>query len=322
MENNENNSLENIVDAMTTIATGIPAPIQKNFWTSVGKLCTAAVDIPVAYLEGQADLRRANTEARKLLIGNITENMSDQIEVPEVYSIKAVERFASKIIKQQINLDQIVSNAANNLAHTHISDSETVDEISEDWLNSFEEIAKLKSSDDMRLFYGKLLSNEISNPGSFSLKTINVVSQLDSAVASIFLKFCNASFYIPLENKVPIAMMPVLGDGFKDYTALGILYHEIQTLQNYGLIHSTTSGLRLSEFPDTTTTISHGKKEYYLETIELGKNPQNINPTGYFLSIAGLEIMPILDLNGNLDVLENFSEFLKSKNIKLTEKKE
>ena len=47
-----------------TAIPGIPAPVRRNFLKAVGQLCTAAIDIPAAYLTGVADERRAETAAR------------------------------------------------------------------------------------------------------------------------------------------------------------------------------------------------------------------------------------------------------------------
>ncbi len=46
-------------DVATEMMTGIPAPVRKNAFKAFGQLCTAAVDIPVAYLEGRAKEIRA-----------------------------------------------------------------------------------------------------------------------------------------------------------------------------------------------------------------------------------------------------------------------
>jgi hypothetical protein len=42
-------------------ATNLPLPIRKNLFKALDQLCTAIIDIPVAYLEGKAAERRAET---------------------------------------------------------------------------------------------------------------------------------------------------------------------------------------------------------------------------------------------------------------------
>ena len=76
MSDNLENSLSAITDTLETIATGVPAPIRKNFFKACGQLCTAAIDIPVAWLEGKSDLIRTTNEARKSIIRKSGESSS------------------------------------------------------------------------------------------------------------------------------------------------------------------------------------------------------------------------------------------------------
>ena len=167
--------LSKLTDTLESVITGVPAPVRKNFFKACGQLCTTAVGVPVAWLEGKSDEIRANTEARVQIIKKGGHTISEQIIVPQEYVNKASSKFAAKIIKEQLNLDQITLIAANELINSkEVEDNEasTDDDISEDWLNEFENLAKLKSSESMKLIFGKILSHEIVKPGSFSVRTL------------------------------------------------------------------------------------------------------------------------------------------------------
>jgi predicted transcriptional regulator len=110
MENNET-GLNTITDTIENVITGVPAPVRKNFIKAFGQLCTAAVDIPVAWLEGKSAEIRTTTEARLQIIRKEGNVISEQIEVPKEYITKASSKFAAKVIKEQLNLDQITLNA-------------------------------------------------------------------------------------------------------------------------------------------------------------------------------------------------------------------
>ncbi len=84
MENNET-GLSKLTDTIENAITGVPAPVRKNFIKAFGQLCTAAVDIPVAWLEGKSAEIRATTEARLQIIRKEGETISDQIIVPQEY---------------------------------------------------------------------------------------------------------------------------------------------------------------------------------------------------------------------------------------------
>lgn len=67
--NSANDStLSTIGDAVGDLIAGVPAPIRKNAWKAFGRLCTAAVEYPVALIEGVVAEKRAETRARVHLI--------------------------------------------------------------------------------------------------------------------------------------------------------------------------------------------------------------------------------------------------------------
>ena len=46
--------------------------------------------------------------------------------------------------------------------------------INDDWMNTFETEARLKSTDDMQQYFGRVLAGEIRSPNSFSVKTVKI----------------------------------------------------------------------------------------------------------------------------------------------------
>ena len=181
-----NTGTENITDTIGDLVTGTPAPIRKNFFKAFAQLCTAAVDIPVANLESKAAEIRAASSARIDIIRKQGENITEKLDIPTEYVQKASEKFASKVVKEQLNLDQIGINAANNLHHEKFDEKnqENKDEISDDWLNEFENYAKLKSSHEMRIIFGKILLEKLKIL-TFSIRTVRLISQLDNQAAKL-----------------------------------------------------------------------------------------------------------------------------------------
>ena len=108
-ENNSVFGIQKLTDSLETVITGIPSPVRKNFFKAFSQLCTAAIDIPVAFLEGKASEIRALTQARIQIINKEGEAISEKVTVPQAYISKASSKYASKIIKEQLNLDQSVN---------------------------------------------------------------------------------------------------------------------------------------------------------------------------------------------------------------------
>lgn len=320
MSNSENNPLESIAENIATITTGIPAPIRKNFFKACNQLCTALIDIPVSWLEDKARINRAITDSREALINKMGENMSANIDVPEIYSYKATEKLASKIIKQQINLDKIVQNTALNLKSVDSTPVEA-EEISDDWLNAFEEIAKLKSSEEMQLVFARILANEISNPGAFSLKTLNIVAQLDSIVASKFIKFSSCCLHFKTKEAILTSIFPAI---FEEHLEkANISYYDITLLKDYGLLHSSQVSYNLSNIVNLEGAfLGVGDKVFTLissDTEEQMKT-KKINIQGYNLTTAGLELINSLSLEKTNEIISSEIEnLIKIKNLEMKE---
>ncbi|MBP1640043.1 MAG: hypothetical protein H6Q17_1626 [Bacteroidetes bacterium] len=241
--NESESGIEKITDSIGDLMTGVPSPIRKNFFKAFGRLCTALVDIPVAKMESSAAEIRANSSARIEIIKKEGQVISEKLNIPHEYITKASEKFASKIIKEQLNIDQIGINAAINLSKEKYTDYNLNDakEISDDWLNEFENYAKLKSSDEMKFVFGKILSGEICRPSKYSIKTLRTISQLDNEAAELFQKFCSICICMQFPDNLIIDARCLSFEGSADTNSLkkyGFPFAKLNILEEYGLIAS------------------------------------------------------------------------------------
>jgi hypothetical protein len=331
MGNNET-GLNILTSTIETVITGVPAPVRKNFIKAFGQLCTAAVDIPVAWLEGKSAEIRTTTEARLQIIRKEGDVISEQIEVPKEYISKASSKFASKIIKEQLNLDQITLNAANELAkNTQIgSDEKEAEDISEDWLNEFENLARLKSSEDMKLVFGKILSGEIIKPGSFSIKTIKLISQLDNEAAKLFQIFCNQAISLRVGGDIFDARV-VSFDGSPTSNSLkqfDLSFSALNVLQEYGLIITdynscmNYSSCIANDNKEVVATLQFQNKNYGFVPSDKEKYDKEAKLNGVALTKAGqelLDIIPIITNSNNYK--DELIKHFESKHLNLAEVK-
>jgi hypothetical protein len=73
-------------------------------------------------------------------------------------------------------------------------------EIEDDWLNIFARIAEDKSSEELQILFGRILAGEVKRPGSFSLRTLQVLATLskrDAERLSALLSFAVDGMIIP-----------------------------------------------------------------------------------------------------------------------------
>lgn len=329
MDKIEDSGLEQITDTIETLVTGVPAPIRKNFIKAFGQLCTAAVDIPVAKLQSKADEIRAESKARIQIINKQGEQLTGQLDVPKEYVEKASEKFASKIIKEQLNLDEIGMNAANNLKNEELNNKETkIEEISDDWLNEFENYAKLKSSDDMKLIFGKILSGEIQEPGSFSIRTVRLISQLDNKAAKLFQKLCSqsVSMYLGGVHIFDARVVSLNGNAASNsLTQYGLSFDNLNILQEYGLIITDYNSYMdyapciFNEQMQLTASLKYGNKYYGLKSKNKEKHDKKARFNGVALTAAGKELLQIIPLENAEEYKADFEEFLSQKHLELVE---
>jgi hypothetical protein len=327
----EEHDLSYLIDIVDSNISGIPAPLKKNFLKSLAQLSTAAINIPTTWLEGKSAEIKASYEARVQIIKKQGDNIAENIEAPQEYIAKASEKYASKVIKHQLNLDQITFYAANNLANEKsIKDEQTIDEISDDWLNEFENYARLKSSDDMKLIFGKLLSGEISKPGTFSIRTIRLISQLDNNAAQLFQILCSLSISMYLGGEILYDARVVSFEGSaasNSLTNYGLSFDNLNILQEYGLIITDYNSYMpyntciVNEMNMVMASLLFENNHFGLLPINRDKYDKALNVSGVALTKAAKELLPIIpkiEVPEYKKALENYFEkkFLKLDPIK------
>src|SRR5262249_4367582 len=140
----------------------------------------------------------AETKARVKLIEASARQIESQMEIDPAFARAAGAKFARKIVRERTNLNQIMSGAVGELSRPTEPSYDTQEKresppISEDWLNVFENEGAQLSSDEMQRLFSKILAGEIRNPGTFSIKTVRLVAQLDNRAAHLFRILCSLS---------------------------------------------------------------------------------------------------------------------------------
>jgi hypothetical protein len=330
MDNSEF-SLEKLTDGLGDIISGVPAPVRKNFFKACAQLCTAAVDVPVAWLEGKSAEIRATYEARIQIIKKEGNNIAEEIQVPKEYISRASEKFASKIIKEQLNLDEITRNAASNLAdeeHKKTSSS-TNAEIGDDWLSEFENLARLKSSEDMKIIFGKILSGEISSPGTFSIRTVRLISQLDNEAAKLFQLLCSMTVTMDVGYPVDARVVSLSGSAANNSLAkFGLSFDKLNILQEYGLIISDYNswmryGPCIAHNGNQVSAILRFKnRKYGFIPTDKERYDKELKLDGIALTKAGKELLTIIPLIEVPQYKSELESFFISKYLQMIEIKD
>lgn len=321
------------LDAVTDLVTGtsIPAPIRKNFFKAFGRFCSALVDVPVAHLEGKSSEIRAEYESRIKIISATSEQIAEQMRIDPEYVRIAAKKFGQRIIREQVNLDMISEVAAKELKKNNRTGNQPSSEetINDDWLNTFEIEARLKSTDDMQQYFGRVLAGEIRSPNSFSIKTVKILSGLDRDVARIFRRLCSLSMF--LQNDARVAS---LGGNAGDncLSKYGLSFRELNVLNEHDLIISDynswmdyrpCTGIK-TNIPNNGAVLFRQpfqyQGKYWLLTWKSRSNEGNrFKLHGVSLTRSGKELRQIIDPEPADQYTQNLQKFFLDQNLIMKE---
>jgi Protein of unknown function (DUF2806) len=317
------------LDAITDFVSGstIPAPIKRNALKAFSQLCTAAIEIPVAYLEGIAAEKRAESEARVKIITASADQIASQVSVDPAYARAAVKKYGQKIIRERVNLDMVSEVAAEELKkHASLSEPTNSDQpISDDWLNQFEREASQKSTEEMQLLFGRILAGEIQNPSSFSIRTVKLLGALDSQSAILFKRLCSLSMVLRGGNHVIDARVSSLGGNASSNSLLkyGLGFDQLNILHEYGLIipdYNSYFDYRIAiADQNNQVTLGFQYQGNLWGLVAVNERPvsQAFLMYGVSLSRAGRELLSVVDIDSADDYTSALQEFFTQQNLKI-----
>lgn len=157
------------IDAVTpsdVARLGFGDAVKRRAVKAFGHLLGVRDDEPPA----KKDAPPTSTEVSTKL-GKLRERARARVTQEEVRAQEAREEIAKKTMEYLSSEDP------------DFSESGALDE---DWLNLFGRHSENASSDRLRDLWGKILSGEVRKPGSFSLSTLRLVSELDKEIATKF----------------------------------------------------------------------------------------------------------------------------------------
>lgn len=259
----------------------------------------------VAKADAEAMLIHAEAEKKKNEILAATERQtSNPVSHEELNAI--VSRIVGKEIRRQENIDAIFQFALDDLNKAKTIPSAKADS---DWLTRFFNIVQNISDDELRRAWGKILSQEIQTPGSYSLRTLTTISNLSKKEAELFTKIGNYIFDSNSSRFLVRLHTDILGKK--------VSYEDISLLMECGLIKETHE-LNIS-YPSNESLI----KEYafvYQDLaviIEIEKGTHDVNIPIYELTTAGSEIYKILTVEKEMSYLQLVADDIKQPHVRV-----
>lgn len=241
-------------------------------------------------------MTKAKVEADRIeKLGNV------ETEIRE----RALQRLLAEEVRNQENIENIVRQSV-----LYINEEAKPEELSDDWLALFFDKSKRFSDSDMQNLWAKILAGEANKAGSFSKRTIEVVSTLDKADAELFIKLC--SFCCDMNGLTPFIYF--WGESRNRefnrdiYIQNGITVSALEHLDDIGLIkYQDQTSFKISDFNDSKLPIKF--KVFYYGTpigINLNYERSEIDVGNVRFTKVGKELAPIC----NSEKIEDFLEHL------------
>ncbi|MCY4402587.1 MAG: DUF2806 domain-containing protein [Candidatus Poribacteria bacterium] len=349
------NGIGIINNLLTTI--DLPASVMKNVYKVIGRFSSAASDIPIAFLEGVAAEKRVVTETRVKLIRENADQIAKRLNVPEIYVRRAGNKYAEKIIGEQINLDNISAftieelqkpkteksntqdNNNSNIDNLDVTTAQNTDNseektIGDDWLNRFETEARQISSEEMQRRFARVLAGEIQKPGSFSIKAIKILSELDKNTAALFRQLCSVCVIFGILHgdsddlhTIVDARVPSLG-GVPSQNALdkyGLGFDQLNILNEAMLIISEYK----SQFSSThcvvnfnksgTWALKHQEKYWKLLPGPDWNTESEFSLEGIAFSRLGRELLQVVDTDPMPEYTEDLKIYFAKQHLQMVE---
>ena len=327
------------LDAATELVldSTIPAPIRRNVFKALDRLGSALIDIPVGALERRSAEKRSESEARIKITEAVNAQIVQQIKVDPEFPQRASNTFAKKILREQFNLEKTLGFATDILKRKKYdnsanqqADPETEQSIDDDWFNIFEKEASQKSSKDMQLRFGRVLAGEIEKPGSYSIKAVKLLGELDQNTAALFKSLCSACVVLERhydQHILDIRVSSLGGNAGQNVLGkYGLGFDQLNILNEYNLIISDYN----SQFPYYSSIVDersmgspfwHQGRYWILEPLPKWDRSQwlQFKLSGVAFSRVGRELFYIVDQDPLPKYTQELNNFFSKQNLAMVE---
>jgi len=163
--------------------------------------------------------RVAKAEAEASII-----KASADIEISDMQR-RAMQRVLADETRNQENIENIVDKTL-----PQLNAEAKPEEIEYDWLATFFEKCKRVSNDEMQTLWSKVLASEANKQGSFSKRTLDIISSIDKEDAELFTQLCRFNWQFPDTH-------PVIFNYYDEiYDSYGLTFDSLSHLEFIGLI--------------------------------------------------------------------------------------
>jgi hypothetical protein len=219
----------------------------------------------------------------------------NEIEITDLHR-RAINRFVEEEANRQENMEEITKKSI-----PHLKEESKPEQMENDWITNFFDKSRIISDEEMQALWAKVLAGEANSPGTYSKRTVNLLSDLDKKDADLFRSLCRFGWVIG-------DFKPLIFDPHAEiYNSVGIGFDSLSHLDSLGLIRfNGIYGFSMQHLPKQFIVIYCGKPLF----IKMPQETENvINIGNVLLTQAGKELASICDA----PPVEGFFDYVKER---------
>lgn len=217
---------------------------------------------------------------------------------------RAKDRKTHQEEKRQSNIENITAFASEELKEDPSVTNEPLDD---DWTTRFFNISEDISNENMQALWGRILAGEIRAPKSYSLRTLEIIRNLTSEEAKIFMKIAN--FTIKSHGNYVIYKA-------EEDKPFHFQWNEIALLVELGIIQpGDMTSLQFHPAPNIV------KQHFILGNLivitEKEVNTPLITIPVYVFTKVGIELLKLVNITSDFEYAKSFAKKMTQKGLKV-----
>ncbi|QND48098.1 DUF2806 domain-containing protein [Rhizobium lusitanum] len=217
--------------AVSWSLNGVKAKIKSRLLSSADQWGSTKLQEQNLQSERHVELHQAGTRSLVKIFETATKTLSAEISDNPALALrvlKAIERHTAAIENIEGTLPFAFEEIRRSMTDEDVPDTGP-DTLDQKFLDRYGTYAGQASDEVLREKWGRVLASEIKKPGTFSLKTLRIIDELEPTTAQLFERLCEAK----LGSSVPSILSSLSN-------------HEIWELQEAGLVRTTEIGYHWS----------------------------------------------------------------------------
>jgi hypothetical protein len=162
------------------------------------------------------------------------------------------------------------------------------------------------SADDLKILWGKILSGEFNSPGTFSLRTLDILKNMTSHEAHIFHSFSKATVKTSYGT---YKFCVLINDDLHRYLIkrFWLAYDDISFLKEIGLVRSELNDHYFHYQEGRLNYLSFEKGKFQL-AVKLLEGKQGTSLRVEVLTKSGIELLSLIEQEDDLELLEEIKK--------------